>query len=218
MLKHFLLPVCVLQAIISFGQVAVSKEPRHHNVFENDYVRVLDVHLPPGDTSLMHKHETPSVFVMIRNVRTGSQVITQETPATALSKDASISFEGFYTKPRIHRVWNSDTVEFHVMDIEVLRKNEFQNVSAIKEKGFELLFDEKPVCAYRLIINPETNLSLQRETPILVIGLTNAINQVMVNNTAFKKKSDFLFIPAGRAISFYNKESQPYSFAVLELK
>ena len=38
------------------AQIPVSIEPRHHKVFENEYVRVLDVHIVPGDTTLFHKH------------------------------------------------------------------------------------------------------------------------------------------------------------------
>src|SRR6476660_3927863 len=102
------------------AQVPVSKEPMHHNVFENAYVRVLDVHIKPGDTTQFHKHETPSVFILLHSVKTGSEVIVEEAKATVLKKDAFISFEGFYKSPRIHRVWNEDTIEFHVMDVEIL--------------------------------------------------------------------------------------------------
>jgi hypothetical protein len=219
MAKQFLLLAFLLEVLIGSGQaVPVSKEPRHHNVFENDFVRVLDVHLPAGDTSLFHKHETPSVFVMIHNVKTGSEVIMEESTATALLKDPTISFEGFYRKPRVHRVWNRDTTEFHVMDIEILNKNNYNKTSLIKEPGFQLLFDENPVCAYRLTLNAETNLQLKRKVPLLVVGLSNTTNNVMVNNKAFTKKSDFLFIPAGETIAFNNKEQHAYSFLVLELK
>lgn len=219
MAKQIFIITCLLQVLIGSGQVvAVSKEPRHHNVFENEFVRVLDVHLPAGDTSLFHKHETPSVFVMIHNVKTGSEVVMEESPATALSKDPTISFEGFYIKPRIHRVWNRDTTEFHVMDIEILNKNSHSKTSVIKENGFQLLFDEKPVSAYRFTLNSESKLQIKRQTPLLVIGLSNASDTVTVNNKAFTKKSDFLFVPAGEAIAFNNKDLHAYSFAILELK
>ena len=217
--KQFFFLALLLQVLIGSGQVVpVSKEPRHHNVFENDFVRVLDVHLPAGDTSLFHKHETPSVFVMIHNVKTGSDVIMEESTATALLKDPTISFEGFYSKPRVHRVWNKDTTEFHVMDIEILNKNNYNPTSPIKETGFQLLFNEKPVCAYRLTLNAGANLQLKRTTPLLVVGLSNSTNNVMVNNKVFTKKSDFLFVPAGETIAFNNKDQQAYSFVVLELK
>ncbi len=56
----------------------------------------------------------------------------------------------FMKQPRIHRVWNSDTTEFHVMDIELTNKNYITIDSPIHQAGFYILFDEKPVRAYRL--------------------------------------------------------------------
>ena len=199
------------------AQVPVGKEPRHHNVFENDYVRVLDVHLPPGDTSLFHKHETPSVFIVLHPVKTGSEVIIEEAKATALTRDSTITFEGFYLKPRVHRVWNSDTSEFHVMDIEILSKVH-KNIFPMKQAGLQFLFNEKPVSAYRLSLHAGAGINLKKETPFLIVGLSDATNKVMVNKKPFNKKGDFLFIPAGESIAFTNNEEKEYSFAVLELK
>ncbi|HTE30494.1 MAG TPA: hypothetical protein VK666_09000, partial [Chryseolinea sp.] len=104
----------LIASFSSVAQVQVSKEPMHHNVFENAWVRVLDVHIAPGDTSLIHKHSTPSVFLVLSKTRTGSQVITE--PSEIHLHDGNIWFEGFYDQPRIHRVWNSDTTDFHVVE------------------------------------------------------------------------------------------------------
>ena len=215
--KCFIFFAIFFQSIICCAQVPVSKEPRHHNVFENAFVRVLDVHLPPGDTSLFHKHETPSVFIVLHPVKTGSEVIIEEATATALTKDPTITFEGFYVKPRIHRVWNSDTSDFHVMDIEILNKVH-QNISPMEQAGFQILFNEKPVTAYRLSLNAGVNIKLKRETPFLIVGLSDATNNVMVNKKMFSKKGDFLFIPSGEFIELSSKEEKEYSFAVLEFK
>lgn len=46
---RFFLPALLLAvACAAQAQIQVSKEPRHHNVFENKMVRVLDVRIPPG--------------------------------------------------------------------------------------------------------------------------------------------------------------------------
>src|SRR6478736_1140948 len=124
MKRIYLLSLLFISYIHCPAQVPVSKEPMHHNVFENAWVRVLDVHIPPGDTTQFHKHETPSVFIVLHPVKTGSQVIQEEQTSTALRGDSSISFESFATTPRIHRVWNEDSTEFHVMDIELLSKGQ----------------------------------------------------------------------------------------------
>src|SRR5882762_1036235 len=77
------------------AQVQVREEPRHHNVFENEWVRILDVHIPPGDTSLFHKHSTPSVFMVLSNTKTGSEVIVEPVKTPGFN-DGHIWFEGFY--------------------------------------------------------------------------------------------------------------------------
>src|ERR1700692_1589209 len=134
------------------AQVPVSKEPRHHNILENGHIRLLDVHIPPEDTTQIHIHATPSVFVILTNkVKVGSQVISEEKRARLNPIDyENIWFEGFYKQPRIHRVWNSDTSEYHVMDIELTNKKFIVIDSPIRQKAFTLLFDEEPVRAYRL--------------------------------------------------------------------
>ncbi len=205
--------------MLSEAQVPVSKEPMHHNVFENAFVRVLDVHISPGDTSQFHKHETPSVFIVLQRAKTGSEVIMEEAKATALSRDATIRFEGFYLKPRVHRVWNEDITEFHVMDVEILSKGQHKIGSPIQHEAVQLLYDEKPLRVYRLTLDAGKEIRLQKkENPFLVVGLTDSSKKVIVNKKSFTKKGGFLFIPAGHPIQFTSKELQPFSFALLELK
>jgi hypothetical protein len=217
MKKFFIQFAFFLQALTCSGQMPVSKEPMHHNVFENSFVRILDVHLLPKDTSLFHKHETPSVFIVLTAAKTGSEVTMEEVKATALRGDATISFEGFYITPRVHRVWNEDTSEFHVMDVEILNKKPQKMGSPLQQKDFKLLFDEIPVRAYRLTTPRGRNIKLRTESPYLVIGLSDGTGNAIVNKKLFHKKGDFVFIPAGRFMEITNKE-EPYSFAVLEFK
>jgi hypothetical protein len=103
------------------------------------------------------------------------------------------------------------------MDIEILNKMH-QNISPMEHAGFQILFNEKPVTAYRLSLNAGADIKLKRESPFLIVGLSDATNNVTVNKKPFSKKGDFLFIPAGESIKFSSKEEKEYSFAVLELK
>ena len=46
---------------------AVIAAPRHHTlIFENEQVRVLDTHIPPGDTVPVHTHRWPAVYYTIQ--------------------------------------------------------------------------------------------------------------------------------------------------------
>jgi len=42
--------------------VPIEKEPRHRLKFENQFVRVFDVLIPPGDDSLFHIHIYDGVY------------------------------------------------------------------------------------------------------------------------------------------------------------
>src|SRR4051812_9314409 len=120
-MKKSLLFCCLLLTTLALdAQVSVSKEPRHHPVFENNKVRLLNVLLPAEDTTLYHIHSTPSVFICFTKTNTGSQLIHQQ-PSEGTSTAGSIWFENLEA-PNIktHRVWNSDTSTYHVMDIELL--------------------------------------------------------------------------------------------------
>jgi hypothetical protein len=212
--------ICLLLNIFCRAQIPVSQEPRHHKILENDHLRLLDVHLPPGDTSMIHIHATPSVFVILNNVKTGSQVISEEDHSKSpVPHFGNIWFEGFYEKPRIHRVWNSDSAEFHVMDIELTNKNYIMIDGAIKRPPFTFLFDEKPVRAYRLDLQPAAAISILPDgADILMILLSDSASSVHANEKDFHKKGDYLYISSGKNLGIENRGQAKTTFAYFELK
>jgi hypothetical protein len=211
---------CSFLYLFSLSQVPVSKEPRHHNIFENDHVRVLDVHIPPGDTTQIHIHATPSVFVILTNhVKVGSQVISEEKRADLNTSDNdNIWFEGFYTAPRIHRVWNSDTKEYHVMDIELTNKNYITLEPPIQQEAFTFLFDQKPVRAYRIKTGASGITVPARKAGILIIQLSDLDHSITVNEKPFHKMGDFIYIPSGNLVSISADSIGKSEFAFFELR
>ena len=45
--------------------VPIPKEPHHHLVLENSYVRVFRVNIPAHDATLLHQHDVPYVYVAL---------------------------------------------------------------------------------------------------------------------------------------------------------
>jgi len=199
------------------GQVQVSQEPRHHKVFENRWVRVLDVHIPPGDTTMIHKHSTPSVFIVLTGTKTGSQVIVE--PAELRLTQGNIWFEGFYNKPRIHRVWNSDTTEFHVMDIELPNQHPGSIDPPLTIQGFTPLLDEKPLRGYRVSINPGGTIPLgKRKAALLLVKVGKTAGDLSVNGNKLVKAGDHVFIGPGEDVTLLNKGAAEQELALFELK
>jgi len=45
--------------------VPIAKEPHHHLVLENDYVRVFRVSVPAHDATLLHQHDVPYLYISL---------------------------------------------------------------------------------------------------------------------------------------------------------
>ena len=71
--------------------VAVEQEPHHHVVFENQYVRVLDVVVNPGDTTLFHKHSLDNIAVQLSDANIKRQFPCEDWVATP-AKEGSVGF------------------------------------------------------------------------------------------------------------------------------
>lgn len=74
---------CAVTAAASGGRqdekvVPVHQEPRHHLVFDGPDVRILDIQIPPGDTTLFHTHSDPVLYVNMSVSQTRGQVLGRE--------------------------------------------------------------------------------------------------------------------------------------------
>ncbi|TDH23494.1 hypothetical protein EXU57_16970 [Segetibacter sp. 3557_3] len=219
-MRHYLLLVVLLLSLLKTGAqdaVAVSKEPLHKNVFENRYVRALELHIAPGDTTMFHKHEKPCVSISLHPVRTGSQTLLDDKGPRVQSADRRITFDGFYQSPRIHRVWNRDSEMFHWMDVEILTSGNRVLEEPMAAEGIKQVFDAPPVRAYLLTLKGKQKMSFKRNAPFLIVSLSQA-STATVNKHHFSRQGDFLFVKPSKKIRFSNNSDTDYSLAVLELK
>lgn len=119
--------------------VPVHEEPRHHLVFETSGTRVLDVRIPPGDTTLFHTHSDPILYVTMSTSRTRSQNLGAEwttpaastasasAPAGSTTSDPAIapstppgrmmSTTSYADKPQTHRVNNVGPTLFRLIGV-----------------------------------------------------------------------------------------------------
>src|SRR5579862_6457870 len=112
---------CFLITIKLSAQVPVREEPHHKVVLENDYVRLIDVHIAPHDTTITHIHAAPSVIVFLSKTTIGTQIVGDQ-PNISDVNPGQTSYAAYDEKPIRHRVWNQGTEKFHVMDIELVKQ------------------------------------------------------------------------------------------------
>jgi quercetin dioxygenase-like cupin family protein len=99
--------------------VPVDKEPHHHFVFQNQYVRVLDVLFPVGETSLFHTHSNDNVGIPISGDKTQSQPAGGEWSEVQDVKSGNPGFRKARGQAYTHRVRSAGKLPFHVIDVEV---------------------------------------------------------------------------------------------------
>ncbi len=205
----------------SEAQVLVHEEPRHHPVFQNDEIRILNVLLPPGDTTQYHIHHTPSVFILFTSTVTGSQ-LKGGAASNGQSTAGSMLFENLSAPHlRVHRVWNMDKDTFHVMDIELLTKDTgfVQKPLAITDLALEI--DTPWVRVYRLPLSKEKDFMLNNNKRSLILI---SLNSARVQTKQYGElrgqtlhPGSFFEIKRRQSFSIKNKDSDVIGFAILEI-
>ncbi len=108
--------------------VPVFQEPRHHLIVDTAPLRILDIQIPPGDTTLFHTHDSPMLYVPIASSRTRNQALGGEwsggggapaaEPAAAPARPGRVNAPANYVeKPSTHRVNNVGTSLFRLIGI-----------------------------------------------------------------------------------------------------
>ena len=151
--------------------VPVFREPRHHLVFRNALVRVLDVRVPSGDTTLYHVHANRHIGVVISGARTWDQ--TEGQPASSVDTLAdpvgSVFDNASEPLPYTHRVGNADTVTFRYIVGQLLSSSGVDAPALPASSGLRLDRETAASRVYRVTLAPGQSTEVHRH---LQPGLT----------------------------------------------
>jgi quercetin dioxygenase-like cupin family protein len=129
--------------------VPIDKEPAHHQVLDNEYVRVFDVVVAPHASTLMHRHDRDYIFVILGDADISNELMN-EKPAHAVLKDGDARYSkgGF-----AHVARNLAETPFHNITVEL--KNPGKAVCGIDPNSAcqnEKLFSTEHVSVHRTTI------------------------------------------------------------------
>lgn len=171
--------------IAAQAPVPVANEPRHHLKFENQYVRVFDVQVSPGDTTLFHVHSNDYLFVSIGNATLKAELMGSQ-PGDLIVKDG----ECRYSKaPITHRVTNVGKDLFRNITIEVLKSPGIPAASLANEiPGHTLVLDNDRVHVERVVIEPGQSIPTHTH-PRSGLGVAVTAAEIQVESPGGKPRT-----------------------------
>lgn len=122
-LKLFFLPTFLVCAVLRAQSpeppraVALSSEPSHHLVYENEYVRVFNVEVVPHTSTLLHQHDVDYLYAILGPADVINAVLGQPEVHLQLA-DAEVHFS---RGPFAHVARNEADTPFRNVTIELLR-------------------------------------------------------------------------------------------------
>ncbi|HUG27407.1 MAG TPA: hypothetical protein VMK53_03850 [Gemmatimonadales bacterium] len=110
-------------ALVAQGPVPMHQEPRHRLVLTHNHLRVMDVKIHPGDTTLFHVHDVPALYVAVSTSPVDLQLLTGTWGGTHPAADpgrkpGDVSVDTSYLhQPITHRVTNVGSRLFNLIAV-----------------------------------------------------------------------------------------------------
>ncbi len=134
--------------------VEVRDEPRHHRRFENDFARVYDVRVAPGDRTLFHRHTEDTFYVSIAAARIEDQTFGESDTHTNEVPVGIAICRPHRDEPLIHRVCNVGETSMRMIGAEVSRSPEITSEKPLEDPRHLLQWETPRMRAYLLELAP----------------------------------------------------------------
>jgi hypothetical protein len=131
------------------AQVPVTREPRHRVTFENAQMRIFDVNIPPGDTTLDHGHDRDIVTVSMgggAEIRIQSPGQPWATRAPRQLGDATVT--EYAGKPGSHKVENIGKSAYQLFALENLKASGWTTTPAATGLATRLMTEARSFRVY----------------------------------------------------------------------
>ena len=201
------------------AQVPVREEPHHKVVLENEYVRLIDVHIASHDTTLTHIHAAPSVIVFLSKTTIGTQIVGDK-PVISDVNPGQTSYAAYDEKPIKHRVWNQSTSMFHVMDIELVKQHPNKDTcSIISQPDIQFKWLQKLVRVYNLDISKGKQYHLPKSNCAhLLIDISGIITTASSGSIRSVQAGGYVYFAPQSTIEISGSNKADSECVLLELK
>lgn len=228
MAKAFLvLAACTVGFVADAGAqqvVLVHDEPRHRRVFTSDAVRVLDVQIAPGDTTLFHTHDTPITYVTLGTSTTDQRVLggawngtePRDPPPGRIGAVRGVM--GYADRPVTHQVTNVGSTLFRLIAIATRREGDPD--AATGAPGDEVGQPSRWFRYSRLVTEPGGRVAFSPTVPtvaVLIRGGRVAFEGMDGWRTSLGRPGDVHVVDAGETVTMWD-DGSPTEVVFVEVR
>lgn len=200
--------------------VEVRDEPYHRHRFENARIRLYDVLIPPGETSLFHRHSRNTVYVVIQATKVSNRLPGSSALEVALRQSA-VSYLPQREKPLIHAVGNIGDTDARLVGVELIESARDFPRPVIETSGYTLEDSFPGVRSYRVNLAPGTSTQpLPFESDGVLIAITGLVSSVEHGDQGSRtilEPGDWRWLQKGEIHAIQNTGSSGLEAVVYEL-
>jgi uncharacterized cupin superfamily protein len=166
--------VAALLSLVSLQEpapVPANQEPMHPVAFRNEYLEVLHVRVPPGQTTLYHTHSHDRVAITIQEARLRAQEAGKPPQADAVWRTGDISALAAAGRPYTHRLTNVGSTLFEIIDVESLSRPDGPTVPPLAKPSAEV--PSMRVYTWSLPAGGAPSPQHTHERPYLILAVTD---------------------------------------------
>jgi quercetin dioxygenase-like cupin family protein len=172
-----LAPVVLLSLALSLSAsakspVPIEQEPRHRLEFGNQYVRVFDVQIPAGDSTLFHTHVNDGVGLKLSDAHIRDEILDGKAEDLQVTR-GEVSFS-YRPNPLTHRVSSIGRTLFRNLFVEILRTDGDPPRAPLEALPADrtLVVENERVRVSRQVIAPGQSLDMHQHTLSLGIAIS----------------------------------------------
>lgn len=130
-MKILLLVLFMSAMAMAQQPVPSDQDPLHKTIFNNSYLIVLHVTIPPGQSTGFHTHSRDAIAVRLSDAKTKMQEMGKAAGPVTAHHPGEVSANDYAKNPLTHKVSNAGDTDFVVFDVEAYKLSDGPHGDAI---------------------------------------------------------------------------------------
>lgn len=189
--------------------VNILQEPRHRSVYTDGQLRLIDVQINPGDTTLPHTHDSAILYTFISN---GQGPLNGRVSSTTSYVDEQFT----------HRVTNEGPALFRIIALANYGTPVSVEAPAVAGLTEQAQLENAWFRSFRLeLAAGESSSGFTHGYPVAIVQVSDGLLHITRADgitSELRAAGDWAWRDAGQAYQIHNKSDQPVSVVINEGK